>query len=238
MMDSIKVIETRSHSDMISPRVNRIQVVLTFFSIIAADTLFLILNGVSPISLLLLVPIAMGVFVIALLLCIACNDIYVKYNYDKILKNGQNLLIDYDDLVSLNDILILPDDKLIRRYSLIDAVASSSTHIQFDNTVKFVDTISVREKHLPKYEPIVNACPQNARTLDDLKQSIASIVQAKLTLEEQNKMDEQQAKYERYTKANQTFDPNTKEVQSLRALQSQIGQSIDDIHSNTKDNLK
>ena len=141
-------------------------------------------------------------------------------------------------MISLNDILILPDDKLIRRYSLIDAMASSSTRIHFDNTVKFVDTISVREKHLPKYEPIVNACPQNARALDDLKQSIASIVQAKLTLEEQNKMDEQQAKYERYTKANQTFDPSTKEVQSLRALQSQIGQSIDDIHSNTKDNLK
>lgn len=238
MMDSIKVIETRSHGDMVSSKVNRIQVVFTFSSIIATEILLLILNGITPITLLSLVPTAMSVFITSLLLCIAYNSIYVKFNYDKILEKGQNLLIDYDDLVSLNDILILPDDKLIRRYSLIDAVASSSTDIQFDNTVKFVDTISVREKHLPKYEPIVNACPQNARTLDDLKQSIVSIVQAKLTLEEQNKMDEQQAKYERYTKANQTFDPNTKEVQSLRALQSQIGQSIDDIHSNTKDNLK
>lgn len=237
MMDSIKVIETRSHSDMVSSKVNAIQIILTVFTIIATDILFLILNGVSFISLLSAIPIAMSIFAISLLVCTFINYIYVKYNYDKILKNGQNLLIN-NDLVSLNDILILPDDKLIRRYSLIDAVASSSTDIQFDNTVKFVDTISVREKHLPKYEPIVNACPQNARTLDDLKQSIVSIVQAKLTLEEQNKMDEQQAKYERYTKANQTFNPNTKEVQSLRALQSQIGQSIDDIHSNTKDNLK
>lgn len=237
-MDSIKVIETRSHSDMVSSKVNAIQIILTVFTIIATDTSFLILNGVSFISLLSAIPIAMSIFAISLLVCTFINYIYVKYNYDKILKKGRNLLIDDDDLISLNDILILPDDKLIRRYSLIDAMASSSTRIHFDNTVKFVDTISVREKHLPKYEPIVNACPQNARALDDLKQSIASIVQAKLTLEEQNKMDEQQAKYERYTKANQTFDPSTKEVQSLRALQSQIGQSIDDIHSNTKDNLK
>lgn len=237
-MDSIKVIETRSHSDMVSSKVNAIQIILTVFTIIATDIPFLILNGVSFISLLSVIPITMSIFVISLLVCTFINGIYVKFNYDKILEKGQNLLIDDDDLVSLNDILILPDDKLIRRYSLIDAMASSSTDIQFDNTIKFVNTISVREKHLPKYEPIVNACPQNARTLDDLKQSIASIVQAKLTLEEQNKMDEQQAKYERYTKANQTFNPNTKEVQSLRALQSQIGQSIDDIHSNTKDNLK
>ena len=132
----------------------------------------------------------------------------------------------------------MSDDKLIRRYSLIDAMASTSTYIHFDNTVKFVNTVSVREQQLPKYEPITNACPQNTRDYDDLKQSIASIVQAKLTLEEQNKIDEQQATYEKYAKANQTFDPNTKEVQSLRALQSQIGQSIDDIHNNTKDNLK
>lgn len=238
MMDSIKVQEAYSHSDMVSFKVNAIQVILTIFTIIATDTSFLILNGVSFINILLLVPIAMGVVLISLFACIIINYFYVKYNYDEILKKGQNLLIDYDDLVSLNDILILPDDKLIRRYSLIDAMASSSTRVHLDNTVKFVNTIFVREQQLPKYEPIANACPQNARSYDDLKQSIASIVQAKLTLEEQNKMDEQQAIYDRYAKANQTFDPNTKEVQSLRALQSQIGQSIDDIHSNTKDNLK
>ena len=157
-MDSIKVIETRSHSDMVSSKVNAIQIILTVFTIIATDTSFLILNGVSFISLLSAIPIAMSIFAISLLVCTFINYIYVKYNYDKILKKGRNLLIDDDDLISLNDILILPDDKLIRRYSLIDAMASSSTRIHFDNTVKFVDTISVREKHLPKYEPIVNAC--------------------------------------------------------------------------------
>lgn len=238
MITPIKVKETHSNSDMVSFKINAIQVILTVFTLIATNTSFLTLNGVSPMNILLLFPISTGVVLISLLACFVFNHFYVKHNYDEISKNGQNLLIDDDDLVSLNDILILPDDKLIRRYSLIDAMASSSTRIHFDNTVKFVNTIFVREQQLPKYEPIANACPQHARDYDDLTRLIASIVQAKHTLEEQNKIDKQQATYERYAKANQTFDPNTKEIQSLRALQSQIGQSIDDIHNNTKDNLK
>ena len=238
MMDSIKVRETSHDSDMVSFKVNAIQFILTLFTIVLASVLFLYLKGISFMNFLLLFPINTGILLISLLACVIFNHFYVKHNYDEISKKGRNLIINFDDLVRLNDILVLPDDKLIRRYSLIDAMASSSTSIHFDNTVKFVNTIFVREQQLPKYEPITNACPQQARDYDDLRQSIASIVQAKLILKEQNKMDEQQATYERYAKANQTFDPNTKEVQSLRALQSQIGQSIDDIHNNTKDNLK
>ena len=237
-MDSIKVRETSHDSDMVSFKVNAIQFILTLFTIVLASVLFLYLKGISFMNFLLLFPINTGIIIGSLLVCIIFKHFYVKHNYDEISKKGRNLIINFDDLVRLNDILILPDDKLIRRYSLIDAMASTSTYIHFDNTVKFVNTVSVREQQLPKYEPITNACPQNTRDYDDLKQSIASIVQAKLTLEEQNKIDEQQATYEKYAKANQTFDPNTKEVQSLRALQSQIGQSIDDIHNNTKDNLK
>jgi len=237
-MDSIKVRETSHDSDMVSFKVNAIQFILTLFTIVLASVLFLYLKGISFMNFLLLFPINTGIIIGSLLVCIIFNHFYVKHNYDEISKKGRNLIINFDDLVRLNDILVLPDDKLIRRYSLIDAMASTSTRIHFDNTVKFVNTVSVREQQLPKYEPIVNACPQQARDYDDLQQSIASIVQAKYTLEEQNKIDKQQETYERYAKANQTFDPNTKEVQSLRALQSQIGQSIDDIHNNTKDNLK
>ena len=85
-MDSIKVIETRSHSDMVSSKVNAIQIILTVFTIIATDTSFLILNGVSFISLLSAIPIAMSIFAISLLVCTFINYIYVKYNYDKILR--------------------------------------------------------------------------------------------------------------------------------------------------------